>query len=72
MATKEGMSGVDAHAVVAEWQKFLPLWVSKIYQFSSSHIVIRLNGQEHARHLLALIRVHDKYDFIMPHGIPFG
>ncbi|HMZ30941.1 MAG: NFACT family protein [Methanoregulaceae archaeon] len=52
MATKEGMSGVDVHAVVAEWQKFLPLWVSKIYQFSSSHIVIRLNGQEHARHLL--------------------
>ena len=52
MATKEGMSGVDVHAVVAEWQRLLPLWVSKIYQFSSSHIVIRLNGQEHARHLL--------------------
>jgi predicted ribosome quality control (RQC) complex YloA/Tae2 family protein len=52
MATREGMSGVDVHAVVAEWQRLLPLWVSKIYLFSSSHIVIRLQGQERARYLL--------------------
>ena len=52
MATREGMSGVDVHAVVAEWQRLLPLWVSKIYLFSSSHIVIRLHGQEHSRYLL--------------------
>jgi len=54
MATKEGMSGIDVHAVVAEWQRLLPLWVGKIYLFSSSHIVIRLQGQEHARHLLLI------------------
>ncbi|MDD1709044.1 MAG: NFACT family protein, partial [Methanoregulaceae archaeon] len=52
MATKVGMSGVDVHAVVAEWQRLLPLWVGKIYLFSSSHIVIRLQGQEHRRYLL--------------------
>jgi predicted ribosome quality control (RQC) complex YloA/Tae2 family protein len=52
MATREGMSGVDVHAVVTEWQRLLPLWIGKIYLFSSSHIVIRLQGQEHARYNL--------------------
>jgi predicted ribosome quality control (RQC) complex YloA/Tae2 family protein len=54
MATKVGMSGVDVHAVVSEWQRLLPLWVSKIYLFSSSHIVIRLQAQEHRRYLLLI------------------
>ncbi|MCE5299191.1 MAG: NFACT family protein [Methanoregulaceae archaeon] len=54
MATRDGMSGVDVHAVVTEWQRLLPLWIGKIYLFSSSHIVIRLQGQEHARYNLLI------------------
>lgn len=49
MATQGGMSGIDLRAVVSEWQGLLPLWVNKVYQFSPAHLVIRLNGQEHAR-----------------------
>ena len=73
MATKEGMSGVDVHAVVAEWQRLLPLWVGKIYLFSSSHIVIRLQGQEHARHLLLVEngkRIHLTGTLPVPPKIP--
>ena len=54
MATREGMSGVDLHAAVAEWQRLLPLWVGKVYLFSSSHIMIRLQGTERARYQLLI------------------
>ena len=49
MATQGGMSGIDLRSVVSEWQGLLPLWVNKVYQFPPAHLVIRLNGEEHAR-----------------------
>jgi predicted ribosome quality control (RQC) complex YloA/Tae2 family protein len=54
MASREGMSGIDLHAVIAEWQDLLPLWINKVYLFPPSHLVIRLHGREHARYNLLI------------------
>ena len=54
MATAQGMSGVDLTAVVAELGPLLPLWVGKIYQYGPKTVVIRLQGEEHARHALVI------------------
>ena len=73
MATREGMSGVDLHAAVAEWQRLLPLWVGKIYLFSSSQIVLRLQGVERARYQLLIEtgkRAHLASDLPTPPKIP--
>ena len=73
MATRDGMSGVDLHAVVAEWQRLLPLWVGKIYLFSSSHIVLRLQGAERARYQLLVEtgkRAHLTADLPAPPKFP--
>lgn len=54
MATEQGMSGIDVKAVTQELREQLPLWIDKVYQFDSSTLGIRLNGEEHARHLFLI------------------
>jgi predicted ribosome quality control (RQC) complex YloA/Tae2 family protein len=73
MATQGGMSGIDLRAVVSEWQGLLPLWVNKVYQFSPTHLVIRLNGQEHARWNLLIEngkRAHLTWSLPVPPKMP--
>jgi predicted ribosome quality control (RQC) complex YloA/Tae2 family protein len=54
MATSQGMSGVDIRAAVTEWRMQMPLWINKVYQFNPRTVVLRLNGEEHARHNLLI------------------
>lgn len=54
MATQAGLSGIDVRAVVSELQALLPLWINKVYQFKGATMGIRLNGEEHAKHLLVI------------------
>lgn len=73
MASLGGMSGIDLRSVVSEWQGLLPLWVNKVYQFSPTHLVIRLNGQEHARWNLLIEngkRTHLTWSLPVPPKMP--
>ena len=54
MATMQGMSGVDIKAVVYELSGLLPLWVSKVYQVTPKNIIIRLNGENHAKYQMLI------------------
>jgi predicted ribosome quality control (RQC) complex YloA/Tae2 family protein len=73
MATQAGLSGIDVRAVVSELQALLPLWVNKVFQFGGPVMGIRLNGEEHAKHLLIIEpgrRVHLVGEFPQPPKIP--
>lgn len=63
MATQQGMSGVDIRAAITEWRAQIPLWVGKVYQFNPRCAILRLNGEEHARHNL-LIEAGKRAHFI--------
>ncbi len=54
MATMQGMSGVDIKAVVYELSGLLPLWVNKVYQVTPKNIIIRLNGENHAKYQMLI------------------
>jgi len=54
MATSQGMSGVDIRAAVTEWRMQMPLWTDKVYQFNPRTVVLRLNGEDRARHNLLI------------------
>lgn len=54
MAGKEGMSGIDVAAVIAELNGCMPLWIGKIYQFDARTLGIRLNGREGRHHPLVI------------------
>jgi predicted ribosome quality control (RQC) complex YloA/Tae2 family protein len=73
MATQAGLSGIDVRAVVSELQALLPFWVNKVFQFGGPIMGIRLNGEEHAKHLLIIEpgrRVHLVGEFPQPPKIP--
>jgi predicted ribosome quality control (RQC) complex YloA/Tae2 family protein len=73
MATQAGLSGIDVRAVVSELQALLPLWINKVFQFGGATMGIRLNGEEHAKHLLIIEpgrRVHLVGEFPKPPKIP--
>ncbi|MCQ8893772.1 MAG: NFACT family protein [Methanolinea sp.] len=52
MATLQGVSGIDVRALVAEWERLLPLWVSKVYEVTPGTVLVRLQGRDHARYQL--------------------
>jgi predicted ribosome quality control (RQC) complex YloA/Tae2 family protein len=54
MATMQGMSGVDVKAVVYELSGLLPLWVNKVYQVTPKNMIIRLNGENHAKYQMLI------------------
>lgn len=73
MATQAGLSGIDVRAVVSELRDLLPLWINKVFQFSGATMGIRLNGEEHARHLLIVEpgkRAHLVHELPDPPKIP--
>jgi len=73
MATQAGLSGIDVRAVVSELSALLPLWINKVFQFGGATMGIRLNGEEHARHLLVIepgTRTHLVHELPEPPKIP--
>ena len=73
MATQAGLSGIDVRAVVSELSGLLPLWINKVFQFGGATMGVRLNGEEHARHLLIIEpgkRAHLVRELPVPPKIP--
>ncbi|MEA2035265.1 MAG: NFACT family protein, partial [Euryarchaeota archaeon] len=54
MATQQGMSGIDLHAMVSELHARLPFWMGKSYQYDNKTFGIRLNGENKEKYNLII------------------